>query len=128
MRIKKANTRCARFLALAAMIMAFMSHTTPLWASSANGTPIVICSSFGTKTIIIDENGNQIPQDDSTAIKHCAMCLNAAMHALAARDLNTHAIPAPELTKTGRIYNSESPRIYSNHTADRAIRAPPAHS
>lgn len=128
MRIKKANTRCARFLALTAMVMAFMSHTTPLWASSANGTPIVICSSFGTKTIIIDENGKEIPQDDSSTLKLCAMCLNSSLQALDAQNLNTNVIPAPEFAKTGHIYKTESPRIYSHQTADRAIRAPPAHS
>ena len=126
--MKKANTRTARFLALMAMVMAFMSHTTPLWASSTNGTPIVICSSFGTKTIIIDENGKEIPQDDSSTLKLCAMCLNASLQTLDAQDLNTNIIPAPQFAKTDRIYNTGSPRIYSNHTADRAIRAPPAHS
>tara|TARA_R110002072_G_scaffold32982_5_gene100132 strand:- start:661 stop:1023 length:363 start_codon:yes stop_codon:yes gene_type:complete len=63
-------------LAFIAMALSFMAQIAPLWAKQADGTPMVICSSFGEQTILIDENGNKLPNlpNFSPHRNHCALC------------------------------------------------------
>ncbi len=59
-------------LALMAMTLSIFAHLSPIWAANQNGTQITICSAFGTQTILIDENGNEIPQ--SPKLRTCSLC------------------------------------------------------
>lgn len=64
-------------LALLAMAASFLSNTTPLWLKQVEGAPILVCSTFGTRTVLVDENGKEVPAPIELSNK-CLLCLNAS--------------------------------------------------
>lgn len=111
-------------LALFAMVLSFLSQVMPLWVSQTDGTPIVICSSFGSKTIIIDENGQQVPDAPTFSTEHCKMCLNASMASIAIPAHQDDVIPP---THIGNLIKPYTELRFSSRErlSIHGIRAPP---
>ncbi len=74
---RKKAQRHVLILALLAMAASFLSNTTPLWLKQVEGAPILVCSAFGTRTVLVDENGKEVPAPIELSNK-CLLCLNAS--------------------------------------------------
>ncbi len=124
MKHTKAKVTISTTLALFAMVLSFLSQTTPLWVSQTDGTPVVICSAFGSKTIIIDENGQQVPDAPTFNTEHCQMCLNASMASIAIPAYQDDVIPPTQIGNLIKPYTELrfAPR---ERLSIHGIRAPP---
>lgn len=121
------NNKLTAYIAFLAMSLSFLAQVTPLWAKNVDGTSIVICSSFGTKTIIIDENGNEVPALPTRIKNNCVMCINSHNAANAQISIFNNIIAPPQSSSKPYFGNNKppTPKISS---VKPPIRAPPKYS
>jgi|GEM_PF-5600633 len=121
----QSHKKSTALFALFAMGMAFFAQISPLWLKNAQGMPIVICTALGYQTIIIDENGNEIPSPVSSTKNNCALCLNAFAYGIIPNiKLASDILPYQNISKL-KWRDNASTISTDIHTAARAIRAPP---
>lgn len=125
--LKKHRRLYKAALALLALCTSLAVQLSPLWLSQADGTPITICSSFGSRTIIIDDNGKEIPSAPSIKNEHCSICLASSMDIVPADTLiNIQHVQLVAIKAQPHYENDLTPNtIAQNH---HGIRAPPTHA
>ncbi len=70
-------------LAFFAMGLSLLAQTAPLWAKKIDGKYIEICSALGVRTIMVDNNLNQIPETPQPVRQKqntCDICFISAAH------------------------------------------------
>ncbi len=73
--------RFFQVLAITAAIMQVSAHLAPVLAEATGALQITICSGYGTRDIVIDKNGNEVPQPPKKNMQNCMVC--SASHAAA---------------------------------------------
>ena len=107
-------------LAFFAMGLSLLAQTAPLWAPKIDGKYIEICSALGVRTILVDNNLNQIPETPQPARQKqntCDMCFVSAAHitpplALSVKQQQTtsHKITYPRFNISGINKTEYTPR------------------
>jgi len=125
---RKKTQKHVLILALLAMAASFLSNTTPLWLKQANGTPILVCSTFGTRTVLIDENGKEVPAPAELNNK-CLLCLNASDDEASAdvpATIDTAYNLSDVKTKNKKLFISTRLKIRKQEHPSARPRAPPS--
>ncbi|SDQ12774.1 DUF2946 family protein [Pseudovibrio sp. Tun.PSC04-5.I4] len=68
----------ATILAALFILMQLVAPPGMMVSGGEDGFEIVICSSQGMKTILIDENGNELPQVDKASDSNCGFAHSVA--------------------------------------------------
>lgn len=118
--------KIATCLALFAMALSFLAQTAPLWAKQVNGQYIEICSALGTRTISVDDNFNELPDQSPSKHdkkEHCTICLTTAQGITSP---TSNAITtAFTFVKSVKVKEPETSQNQKAFTNKNAIRAPP---
>lgn len=73
--------RFFQILAITAAFMQVSAHLAPVLAEATGALQITICSGYGTRDVVIDKNGNEVPQPPKKNLQNCMVC--SASHAAA---------------------------------------------